>query len=266
MPTPRKKKTQSVELGDRVSHQRVDGRPVNGVELTQSIAARIEAVRERLEGDANDSPAPWRRLTWRSFAKRIGLTEEALRDRRRGIVQFDLHDIVRICREFNVRAEFLLRGEKPMLHSDVMNDLTPPGFAGAMHLHMTQVLAVKLEQSPVWVAEHLPDADVLLASIELGVGDALDTDVQSGVRDRVLSNAIRHAVAAHIGGGPARVAVPDTFLLDVGKQQFVGSIIDIGNRPEHRSATDSERSDRSIANEQSNPPIAESLPPNSSSS
>ena len=216
---------------------------MRGVELTQAIAARVEAVRERLEGDLKTSPAAWRRLTWRSFAKRIGLSEEALRDRRRGTVQFDVHDVIRICREFNVRAEYLLRGEEPMLHIDVVNDLTPPGFSGMLHLHMVEFLAVKLEQDPAWVAAHLPDADLLLQSVELGVSDALDMDVKSGIEDRILANNVREAILNRIGSGPARPSVPDDFLSSVGNQKLRHAISDIGTQGARQPTADPETTD-----------------------
>jgi hypothetical protein len=85
----------------------------------------VRAVKERLNAVAR-SRDPILRLTWRSFARRIGLShddalaEEALRLRLRkeSPTPFSAEELAVICQEFGVRADYLLRGHGPMLVDD----------------------------------------------------------------------------------------------------------------------------------------------------
>lgn len=234
MATPRKKSSKKV-FGPRVATSPSRGRPVTGIAFAAELSQRVKAVKDRLGSRPAEPQPEWQRLTWRTFALRIGLTEEALRLRLRKAapVPFSAPELAAICREFGVRAEYMLLGERPMLHVDLVNLAPALAFADLLHHHVARVIDLRTEQDQLWVASYLPDASSLLLAVEHGVADALAGNVTASLADRSLANAsVRGAVADHVRDS---TSIPDSsaaFFKAATKGMIDGSVLDIGHTDE----------------------------------
>jgi transcriptional regulator with XRE-family HTH domain len=207
------------------------GRPSHGTDFASAVAQRVKAIRARL-GTLPAEPTPeWQRLTRRRFAERIGMSEAALADRLRtsSPTLFSAQELATICAEFRVRADYLLLGQEPMMQDDIVDPDPSVSFAAAFHQHIARVLDVRLEQDAEWIASFLGDSDTLLASVELGVADALDERFQSAVSDRRLASSwVREAVATRARATASIPSVPDDFFKVATDGLHDGSMIDLG--------------------------------------
>ena len=204
MATPRKPRS---DFGSKVVEPS-PGRPVKGTEHVRAVAARVKAVKDRLDSEGR-AANPVLRMTRRSFGRRIGLSdddaqaEEAvrLRLRKNSPTPFSAEELSRICHEFGVRGDYLLSGNGPMLHTDVTSGRAHADAALSHSLceHLKDVVASLLDQDEEWVASYLPGPDALLATVERGVADGLVAHIADRVQERKAANAaIRQALAAHM--------------------------------------------------------------------
>lgn len=231
MATPRKRPT-TQEYGGRVAATSARGRPARGSDFATLLAKRVKAIKDRLASRPTGSRTHWQRLTWRSFATRIGMSEEALRlrVRRSAPIPFSAAELTTICTEFGVRPAYLVLGQEPMLDVDRVLDASTSRFADLLHRHMLRVLDLRTEQDEEWVSSLLPDADALLLAIEHGVADALSSNVAALVGDRRLANAsVRLAVADQFRDGTPAPASPPEFFKAATTGVLDGTVIDLGD-------------------------------------
>ena len=230
MATPRKRQTAQV-YGSRVAPTLVRGRPARESDLATLFAERVKAVKKRLAARPSEPATAWQRLTWRSFAERIGLSEEALRLRVRtsAPTSFSPEELATICQQFGVRPAYLLLGQEPMLDLDLVPDASVSRFADLLHGHMIRLLDLRTEQDAEWLASYLPDAEALLLAVENGVAEALAASVEASVADRMLANAsVRLAVADRIRSTAATQASSPEFFKTATQGALDGTIIDLG--------------------------------------
>ena len=233
MATPRKRSPKKV-FGSKVAPTAARGRPVTGIGFATELAGRVKAVKDRLAIRPGDPLPEWQRLTWHSFAQRVGLSDEALRLRLRKAapVPFSAPELAAICREFGVRAEYLLLGDQPMLHADVVPETTSSRFADLLHRHVSRVIDLRTEQDQAWVASYLPDADTLLLAVENGVAVGMASNVSASIADRLLANAsVRLAVADHVRNSTDNPDTSATFFKSAADGLVDGSVVDLG-RPD----------------------------------
>ena len=247
MPTPRKPRS---VFGSKVTGPSL-GRPVRGTEHVRAVAARVKAVKDRLDSEAK-SANPVQRMTRRSFARRIGLSdddaqaEEALRLRLRisSPTPFSAETLSVICQEFGVRADYLLSGNGPMLHRDVISERpsTHRSFSHALREHLIHIVAISLDQDEEWVASHLSDPDALLTSVERGVADGLLAHIDDRVQERkVASAAVRQAVAGQTRNG---LVVPESdaaFFKSATAGLIEETMIDLGEEPPRDASSNSSK-------------------------
>ena len=205
---------------------------MTGSDFGRELARRVRAIKKRLGTRSVRDQLEWeRRLTWFSFAERIGLSDEALRVRLGVTTSFQAQELATICAKFRVRADYLLLGRGPMLDADLTDAETRPheSFAAALHRRLAQVLETRTEQEAEWVASHLPNADELLRAIEHGVADALAANVQAYVDDRLLANqSVRLAVAERVQAASTITTSPDAFFGEATAGRIEGTLIDLG--------------------------------------
>lgn len=257
MATPRKEQAKGA-LGPRVNGQRAGGRPITGNEFARALVDRVKAIRKRLVAVQSDPRSPSGRMTRLAFAERIGLTDDTLRLRLRKSkpILFSAQELAAICREFGVRAEYMLTGEEPMFHADLIDDLVEAvaeagqavggagkagdkllleHFPATLHRYLTTLLATAREQERSWIAAHLPSADDLARAVEQGVADALTATVDRQISHRLLANdCVREAVANRADQAAPSVDVPNGFFTSATAGLANGTVIDLKGPPRRR--------------------------------
>jgi hypothetical protein len=238
MATPRKRKS---SFGPRVDGP-VLGRPVRGVEHVREVAARVRAVRDRIDSESK-SKNPVLRLTRRSFGRRIGLSdddaqaEKAVRFRHQATdpTPYTAEELSKICDEFGVRAEYLLRGHGPMLVTDLgeTSISAPVRFSWTLRERLIRVVATSLDQDEDWVDSHLPDPDSLLIAVEQGVAAGLAANASDRIENHRRANAsVREAISAHVRANSNIPEVTPEFLKSATEGIVAGTVIDLGQRRE----------------------------------
>jgi hypothetical protein len=227
--TPRKPKAQR-SLRSRVLSP-LRGRPRSG-DAAKAITLRVREIRERV-GEAGPDASRVFKLTSRRFADAIGITEKALnlRLRRHNPTPFSADELARICRVFCVRSDYLLLGEGPMLHSDVVYEegAAPRRLSDILHEHLVGV-ASQADPDQEWVRSFLPHRDELLLSIEAAVVDSIGAAVEALVRDRRLANeSVRIAVADQLRTRLPLPESPSDFFKEATTAALNGTVV--GPRP-----------------------------------
>lgn len=195
MASPRKAKS---PFGPRVVPRR-KGPQLGDTDAVSDIAARVRQIRDRM-ADTDVRTGARLQLTARRFSDQIGITEQSfnLKIRKTNPTPFTPEELAAICRAFCVRAEYILLGNGPMLHEDIVDGrvVAPQRFASALRNHMQTVVASKLDQEVEWVDGFLPPAEPLLVAVESGVADGVASSVNSLIERQLRSSAaIRSAIA-----------------------------------------------------------------------
>lgn len=202
MATPRKKKSTAPIRSRVVVPQR--GRRPAGDSAGQIVAARVRAIRDRV-GIVGPDASRVLKLSSRRFSDAIGISEKDLarRLRTRNPTPFSAAELATICRVFGVRSEYLLLGEGPMLHGEIVFSewgwSVPRRLSDLLYEHLVNVVASQADQDKEWVATFLPAASELLASVEAAVVDSVSAATEALVSDRRLANdSVRAAIAGHL--------------------------------------------------------------------
>lgn len=209
MVTPRKPKS-TTPLRSRVVIPRLGRRPA-GEAVAVAITARVRAIIARV-GVVGPDASRVLKLTSRRFSYAIGISEKALelRLRTKNPTPFNAEELASICRVFDVRSEYLLLGEGPMLHGEVVeaNWEAPRRLSNLLHEHLVAVIASQSDQDAAWVQSFLPRADDLLLAVESGAVDSVSSATEDLVSDRRLAiDAVRTGVMSHLR---ARTHLPDS--------------------------------------------------------
>lgn len=209
MATPRKPKS-TISTRSRVVIPRRGRRPT-GDGVAQAVTGRVRAIMARV-GVVGPDASRVLKLSSRLFSDAIGITEKALnlRLRTKNPTPFNAEELATICRVFGVRSEYLLLGEGPMLHGEVVeaNWEAPRRLSNILHEHLVAVIASQSDQDAAWVQSFLPRADDLLVAVESAAVDSVSAATEDLVSDRRLAiDAVRTGVMSHLR---ARTHLPDS--------------------------------------------------------
>ena len=163
-----------------------------GSVYAEELTKRVRAAKER------------RGWTWKQFAERIGMSENALQEkkRERNPTPFTAEEIARMCVELRIRPEYLLIGAEPMfdersVRSDEVSPLKP--LTAAIYEHLVDALRARVGTEREGVTTYLPEPSELLVAIELGVGDAWKDNFDRQIDDRLLvSKSVRAAIGDQV--------------------------------------------------------------------
>lgn len=229
MATPRKPKSNAPIRSRVVIPQR--GRRPTGDGMAQEIASRVRAIMDRV-GIVGPDASRVLKLSSRRFADAIGISQKDL-DRRlrpRNPTPFSPAELATICRSFGVRSEYLLLGDGPMLHGEIVVDdwrsMTPRRLSNALHEHLVGIIASQADQDWDWVETFLPSAEDVLAAVEAAAIDSVSAATEALVSDRRLANdSVRTAVASQLRARTKASDSPPEFFSEATAAALEGRVV-----------------------------------------
>lgn len=238
MTTPRKTKSTAPVRSRVVIPER--GRRPTGDGVAQAITSRVRAIRDRV-GIAGPDASRVLKLSSRRFSDAIGISEKDLdrRLRTKNPTPFSPAELATICRVFGVRSDYLLLGDGPMLHGDIVVTewgwTAPRRLSDLLYEHLVSVVGSQADQDRTWVAAFLPTSQDVLASVEAAVVDSVSAATEALVSDRRLANdSVRSAVAGQLLARTKVSDSPPEFFSDATAAALEGRLIDISRRRDKR--------------------------------